>query len=237
MIIYRPALHIFFSMNSWENLVLSQGSHPKKGNQVYATPSWGPWLTILGVDGAVPCCAPLPLWISQGRHTIVALLWEASRAPGQPEARLLVGLHPTLQLSRVRAAHACWPLWFISARRCNQNTSRESENVGKPPYFSIIIIHHKLTGDRGPTKIRSPISLLHARRPPVSLSPVFSSHWGQTCWLRNIFRTTAHKLRLTDNTQVFCLNSRPYSGTSSFYCIAVSSLTMKRMKMYTNHFN
>lgn len=46
-----------------------------------------------------------------------------------------------------------------------------------------------------------------------------------------------NKLRLTDYTEVFCLNSRPYSGTSSFYCITVSSLTIKRMKMFTNHFN
>lgn len=47
-----------------------------------------------------------------------------------------------------------------------------------------------------------------------------------------------NKLRLTDySTEAFCLNSRPHSGTPSFYCITVSSHAIKRIKMYTNHFN
>lgn len=197
----------------------------------------------------MPRCAPLPLWISQGLHVVVGfLLWgPCCGKQTEPLVSLKQGslwgcIHPCSWAGSVQHTLAGHWMRFISAwngekmaRRCDKNISRESGNVGKPFYLSIVIVHQKLTGERG-TKIRSAISLFHTRRPPF-LSLDFSAHSRQICWFRNIFRTTADKLRLTDYTQVFCLNSRPYSGTSSFYCITVSSLTIKRMKMYTNHFN
>ena len=88
------------------------------------------------------------------------------------------------------------------------------------------------------TETRSAISLPHAR--PAS-APVqfffFHLVLGGFVDLEISSALWQNKLRLTDYTKVFCLNSRPCSGTSSFYCITVSSLITKRMKMYTNHSN
>lgn len=85
------------------------------------------------------------------------------------------------------------------------------------------------------TETSSPVTLLHVRphSSPHLFHPVvdgFVDSEISPALLQN-------ELRLTDYTDVFCLNSRPYSGTSSFYCITVSSPTKKRIRMYTNRVN
>lgn len=190
MIIYRPALHIFCSTNSWENLVLFQGSRSKQGNQVYVIPSRRPRLTILGVDGAGVLGHAVPRCLSgfhrDASHIAVGSLLRGPCCGGQAEP--LGSLKQGCLWGCARPCSWAGSAQHTPADHCNstvdvvyismncgqdakemwQEISGESGNVGKSFYFSIIIVHQKLTGERG-TKTRSPIPLLHEIPPFLSL--------------------------------------------------------------------
>lgn len=119
--------------------------------------------------------------------------------------------------------------------RCDKNISRESGKI-------FLLLHRYCQpkaneGDGNRNQISyDPSPCLDL--PPAPLIIVFFHLVvGRFVDLEIPSALLQNRLRLTDYTEVFCLNSRPYSGTSSFYCITVSSLTIKRMKTYTNHFN
>lgn len=111
--------------------------------------------------------------------------------------------------------------------------------MGKSLYFAVIIVNPKLLREKG-TEARFPISLPCTRL--LLLLPVFPFHLvvDGFVYLEISSVLLQNKLKLTDSqTEVFCLNSRLYSGTSFFYRITVSSFSKKKNKKknYTNPFN
>lgn len=94
--------------------------------------------------------------------------------------------------------------------------------------FAVIIVNPKLLREKG-TEARFPISLPCTRL--LLLLPVFPFHLvvDGFVYLEISSVLLQNKLKLTDSqTEVFCLNSRLYSGTSFFYRITVSSFSKKK---------
>lgn len=102
--------------------------------------------------------------------------------------------------------------------------------MGKSLYFAVIIVNPKLLREKG-TEARFPISLPCTRL--LLLLPVYPFHLvvDGFVYLEISSVLLQNKLKLTDSqTEVFCLNSRLYSGTSFFYRITVSSFSKKKNK-------